>query len=63
MLPPLDRERFKQVGNAAETGTRLALVSLEKRMEAAKTASHVSYIELATISDFNQKFAESSYFK
>ena len=63
MLPQLDRERFKQVGNAAGTGARLALVSLEKRMEAAKTASRVSYIELATISDFNQKFAESSYFK
>ena len=63
MLPPLERERFRQVGNAAGTGARLALVSLEKRMEAAKTASRVSYIELATISDFNQKFAESSYFK
>jgi uncharacterized 2Fe-2S/4Fe-4S cluster protein (DUF4445 family) len=62
MLPPLPRERFRQVGNAAGTGARIALVSLEKRREAAATASRVRYIELAAIPEFNQKFAESSYF-
>jgi len=62
MLPSLERERFRQVGNAAGTGARLALVSLAERLQAAATASRIRYIELAAISEFNQKFAESSYF-
>jgi uncharacterized 2Fe-2S/4Fe-4S cluster protein (DUF4445 family) len=60
MLPPLPRERFSQVGNAAGTGARLALVSLRERRKAAAMASHVRYIELAAISEFNYKFAEAS---
>ena len=62
MLPPLERERFRQVGNAAGTGARLALVSLDERIQAAATASRIRYVELASIPEFNQKFAESSYF-
>ena len=62
MLPPLQRERFRQVGNAAGTGARLALVSQKKRREAAATASRIRYVELAAISEFNLKFAESSCF-
>jgi uncharacterized 2Fe-2S/4Fe-4S cluster protein (DUF4445 family) len=60
MLPPLPRERFRQVGNAAGTGARLALVSLRERRKTAEMASRVNYIELAAISEFNQKFAEAS---
>jgi uncharacterized 2Fe-2S/4Fe-4S cluster protein (DUF4445 family) len=60
MLPPLPLERFNQVGNAAGTGARLALISREKRRTAASIAAADGYIELACIPDFNQKFAAAS---
>ena len=60
MLPPLPRERFRQVGNAAGTGARLALISMTERRKATEMASRVRYVELAVISDFNQKFAAAS---
>ena len=60
MLPPLPLERFRQVGNAAGTGARLALVSFEQRQRAAKIADRVRYIELGVIPEFNKKFAEAA---
>ncbi|MBI5952839.1 MAG: DUF4445 domain-containing protein [Chloroflexi bacterium] len=61
MLPPLPLERFKQVGNAAGTGARLALISQSQRAEAEKIAKQDGYIELATMPNFNRKFAEATY--
>jgi uncharacterized 2Fe-2S/4Fe-4S cluster protein (DUF4445 family) len=60
MLPPLPPERFQQVGNAAGTGARLALISQVRRRTALDIAARDGYIELATIPDFNSKFAEAS---
>jgi uncharacterized 2Fe-2S/4Fe-4S cluster protein (DUF4445 family) len=62
MLPPLPLERFRQVGNAAGTGARLALISRSQRRQAARIALRDEYIELAGIPNFNRKFAEASYF-
>jgi uncharacterized 2Fe-2S/4Fe-4S cluster protein (DUF4445 family) len=61
MLPSLPLERFQQVGNAAGTGARLALISKSKRDEAQKIVSRVSYIELANVPSFNQTFMQASY--
>lgn len=61
MLPPLPLERFEQVGNAAGTGARLALVSLSQRIEAREIAARDGYIELAAVPNFNRKFAEATY--
>ena len=61
MLPPLPLERFRQVGNAAGTGARLALISRGKRREAQELAAQVHYIELGGIPEFNDIFAESMY--
>lgn len=61
MLPSLPLTRFRQVGNAAGTGARLALVSLSKRAEAQDIASRVRYIELANVPNFNQTFVQASY--
>jgi uncharacterized 2Fe-2S/4Fe-4S cluster protein (DUF4445 family) len=60
MLPPLPLERFQQVGNAAGTGARLALISQDKRRAALEIAAKDGYIELACIPDFNEKFAAAS---
>jgi len=61
MLPCLPLTRFRQVGNAAGTGARLALISTRKRAEAQEIASRVRYIELANVPEFNQTFIQASY--
>ncbi len=60
MLPALPLDRFRQVGNAAGAGARLALVSTRKRAEAQALASRVRYVELATASGFSQAFLQAS---
>jgi uncharacterized 2Fe-2S/4Fe-4S cluster protein (DUF4445 family) len=61
MLPALPLERFKQVGNAAGTGARLALISKTEREKAGQIAQQDGYIELAKVPNFNRKFAEATY--
>ncbi len=61
MLPSLPLHRFRQVGNAAGMGAKLALVSPRQRAEAQALASRVHYLELATTPDFMQIFTEASY--
>jgi uncharacterized 2Fe-2S/4Fe-4S cluster protein (DUF4445 family) len=61
MLPPLPLNRFRQVGNAAGMGAKLALISKVKRAEADAIASQVDYVELATAPRFSQTFAQSNY--
>jgi uncharacterized 2Fe-2S/4Fe-4S cluster protein (DUF4445 family) len=61
MLPALPLERFKQVGNAAGTGARLALISKSQRTLAKQIAYQDGYIELASLPNFNRKFAEATY--
>jgi uncharacterized 2Fe-2S/4Fe-4S cluster protein (DUF4445 family) len=60
MLPLLPLERFRQVGNAAGGGARMALVSMVKRREAEGLARRIEYIELATVPRFMQIFAKAT---
>jgi uncharacterized 2Fe-2S/4Fe-4S cluster protein (DUF4445 family) len=59
MLPALPLDRFRQVGNAAGMGAKLALVSCSKRAEAQVIARRIGYIELATAPRFMQHFAQA----
>jgi len=61
MFPSLPLSRFRQVGNAAGTGAKLALISGSKRNEAQAIASQVHYIELATAANFMSTFVQASY--
>lgn len=61
MLPGLPLERFQQVGNAAGTGARLALVSQAMRRAAAELAGRVRYLELARAPGFARTFAQAMY--
>ena len=61
MLPDLPLNRFQQVGNAAGTGSRMALISKEERTKANELAEKVGYIELARMRDFSMRFAEATY--
>lgn len=61
MLPALPLARFRQVGNAAGTGARLALISRSQRQEAQAIARRVRYLELGTLPRFNDIFAQSMF--
>jgi uncharacterized 2Fe-2S/4Fe-4S cluster protein (DUF4445 family) len=59
MMPNLPLERFKQVGNAAGMGARMALVSSSQRMKAQIIASRVKYVELGSASQFSETFLKA----
>ena len=59
MLPKLPLSRFRQVGNAAGTGARLALISRQKRAEAQTIARKIKYIELAADPRFMTIFVDA----
>lgn len=56
LLPPLPRERFTQVGNAAGLGIQQMLASTERRARAARLATECRYVELSSRSDFQKTF-------
>jgi uncharacterized 2Fe-2S/4Fe-4S cluster protein (DUF4445 family) len=59
LLPKLPLERFRQVGNAAGMGAKLALVSRSKRDAAQALASRIGYLELAAHPLFSATFAQA----
>ena len=61
MLPSLPLDCFRQVGNAAGMGAKLALLSINKRTEAQSIASLVNYIELANAPNFMETFVQATY--
>lgn len=61
MLPSLPLDRFVQVGNAAGTGSRMALLSSSKRARAQAIASQVKYVELSLAPFFRETFLQASY--
>jgi uncharacterized 2Fe-2S/4Fe-4S cluster protein (DUF4445 family) len=61
MLPSLPLDRFRQVGNAAGMGAKLALISLSERTKTQTIASSVKYIELGSAPHFEQTFLQASY--
>lgn len=56
MFPPLPRERFEPVGNAAGMGAYLALISEEERREAARLGRSAGYLELMTLPGYQDLF-------
>jgi uncharacterized 2Fe-2S/4Fe-4S cluster protein (DUF4445 family) len=56
MMPGLPRERFRQVGNAAGMGARMAVISLTQRKKAQALASRVNYVELGSAPQFSETF-------
>jgi uncharacterized 2Fe-2S/4Fe-4S cluster protein (DUF4445 family) len=61
MLPSLPLSCFRQVGNAAGMGAKLALISLGERAKAQAIASRVKYIELGSAPNFEQTFLQANY--
>ncbi len=62
MFPNLPLERFHQVGNAAGSGARQMLVSIEKRRLAQEISRRDDYIELSAHPDFTSIFSKALFF-
>jgi uncharacterized 2Fe-2S/4Fe-4S cluster protein (DUF4445 family) len=62
MFPHLHLERFRDAGNAAGTGARLALISRPQREKAEEIARRISYLELMTKPDFSIQFSRALFF-
>jgi uncharacterized 2Fe-2S/4Fe-4S cluster protein (DUF4445 family) len=63
MFPPLPREKYIQVGNAAGAGARMALLSMDQRAQAVEIARRVNYVELTNESSFSSLFAKNLGFE
>ncbi len=61
MFPNIDRDRYHQVGNAAGTGARMALLSTDIRQKAVEVARGVRYVELTTEKDFTSLFTAALF--
>jgi uncharacterized 2Fe-2S/4Fe-4S cluster protein (DUF4445 family) len=62
LLPRLPRASYRQVGNAAGSGAKAALLSVTERDRARRLAQHVHYVELTTFPGFQRQFAHSMQF-
>lgn len=62
LIPGIDRDRVKSVGNAAGAGSRLALLS-EKEMDVARhLARHADHIELGASPDYQMELMDKMMF-
>ncbi len=62
LLPRLPNAAYVQVGNAAGTGAKAALISLRERARARDIAHEAGYVELTTYPGFQRRFANSMLF-
>ena len=62
MIPEFPLMRIEQVGNAAGTGARMALISRSARDEAKEIARKVRYVELGAQPEYNEVFLDAMLF-
>jgi len=62
LFPPTPRERVFGVGNAAEEGARLALLSAREQRAARALPRQVEYVELSSRRDFDDAFLKALAF-
>jgi len=62
LLPMLEPDRVRQVGNAAGAGARRLLLSRAARAAARELADAVEYVELTTHTAFADRFAQAILF-
>jgi len=62
LIPAVSPDGIKSVGNAAGSGTRLALLSVKERERAAEIAARVEHVELANHPAYQQAFEEEMLF-
>lgn len=62
LLPPVDPERIRPVGNAAAAGAKMALLSRGALERAETLARSATFVELATHPEFEEVFMEALNF-
>ncbi|HEX9109616.1 MAG TPA: ASKHA domain-containing protein, partial [Longimicrobiales bacterium] len=62
LVPPVDPERVRFVGNAAGAGARAVLCDCGYRRRAQEVASRAQYLELADAAEYAERFALSMAF-
>ena len=60
MIPDCDISKVSSAGNAAGTGSRIALLNKESRLEIEKTVSRITKIETALANRFQEHFVSAS---
>jgi uncharacterized 2Fe-2S/4Fe-4S cluster protein (DUF4445 family) len=63
LIPYELKDKVVQIGNAAGKGAILALLSDEELSTASKIKDSIKYIELSSITSFQEEFMEGMYFK
>lgn len=63
MFPKISETKFKQIGNAAGMGAKMALLSKDQRKKIARVIEDVEYVELTTYEDFQKKFVDAIYLR
>ena len=61
LFPDCDLENIYAVGNAAGDGARIALLNVDKRIEADEIARQVKYVELTVEPDFDKVFCQAMW--
>lgn len=59
MIPEVPVEKIKSIGNAAGTGSRMALISMDMREEAEKISREVEHFHLERAPHFTEEFMAS----
>ena len=62
LIPRFPNAEFVPVGNAAGSGAKMALLSLDARREANEIVAGVEYLELSGRLDFQSEFSEAMLF-
>ncbi len=62
MIPEFSLPDIQQVGNAAGTGARMALLSRKARLEAQDIREKTEYVELATSKEYNKDYMDALMF-
>ena len=62
LFPDCAQQNVFAVGNAAGAGARIALLNVDKRIEAVERACQVEYIELAAEPTFGKVFSQAMWF-
>ncbi len=61
LLPDLDRERFKYIGNSSLTGTYMVLISQEFRQKQLGAAERMTYIDLSTDPSYMNEYTSAMF--
>jgi len=61
LLPDIDHDKFKYLGNSSIAGAYMALLSDDYRNEAIKVSNNMTYIDFSSNSQFMDEFTSALF--